>query len=90
MVCSGLVVHVADQGVARVGGDGQYAALMKKCNGLLEQTRLWIVGVNRKVLCHDLTHQDSAGMTAIRLSRTVNKAPNAPHRATMPMPTRVQ
>jgi hypothetical protein len=57
LVGSGFIVQVADQGVAGVGGHGQHAALVEQLHGLLEQTRLRVVGVNAEKLGHGCDSQ---------------------------------
>ena len=47
-VGGGLVINVAHQGVAGVGGDRQNLAFFKQGNGLLEQARLGVFGMNFK------------------------------------------
>ncbi|MNL78571.1 hypothetical protein D3C87_2049970 [compost metagenome] len=47
-----LVVQVAHQCVAGVGGHGQNAALLQQHGALLEQARLRVVGVNFEILGH--------------------------------------
>ena len=51
-VCRVLVVQVADQGIARIGGHGHDAALLQQRSGLLEQPGLRVVGVDFEILCH--------------------------------------
>ena len=52
LVGRAFVVHMANQGVAGVGGHGQHAALVEQLHGLLEQARLRVVGVNAEKLGH--------------------------------------
>ena len=90
MIGRSLVVHVADQRITGIGGHGQHATLVEQGHCLFEQALLGVLGVNRKILGHVNSNvQDSMGKTWMRLSRTVNQAPNAPHRVTTPMPTKV-
>ena len=51
-VDGGFVVQMADQGIARIGGHGQHAALGEQCHGLFEQARLRVVRMDLKQLCH--------------------------------------
>jgi hypothetical protein len=41
-----LVVEMADQGVARIGGNRRDAAVVQDLRGLLQQARLRVVGVD--------------------------------------------
>ena len=52
VVYGGLVVQVADQGIAGVGGYGQNTAFFQQGNGLFEQAWLRVLGVDFEILCH--------------------------------------
>ena len=53
-----LVVQVADQGVAGIGGHGQHAAAVQQCRRLLEQARLRVVRVYDEKLGHARVYYD--------------------------------
>ena len=90
VVGRGLVVEVAGQGIARIGGHGQHPAALEQRHGLLEQARLRVLGVDFEVLGHVVEVQASTGSSATRLSRTVSQAPPAPQTAIIAMPIRDQ
>ena len=52
VVCRRLVVDLANQGITGVGRHRDHSPLFQQCNGLFQESDLWILRVNFKVLRH--------------------------------------
>ena len=78
LVHGGFVIQVAGQGITGVGGHGQHLALRQQGHRLLEETRLWVVGVNLQPLGH--ARLIECGLAAVPTRGSSRRATRAGHR----------
>ncbi|MNV42602.1 hypothetical protein D3C71_1342820 [compost metagenome] len=70
-----LVVELADQRIARIGGHGHNAAFLQQHGGLLEQTWLRVIGVDFEILGHG----NCKGVIAIDQAAGRMRCPSSSH-----------